>query len=165
MTRTDYQLAMRASPTSIVIAAATIACVACGPSSRPAPPTVVTSASPSLTAPPRPPAAYGDSCAPAIAHARREPREPLMLPPVPAEPERALPPMPAPRGWRGRKVDVRLQVDSAGGVTDVAIETPGAEKAFGERLVRQYRALRMHPALLRGCGVPGSLLLTLEYGP
>lgn len=108
---------------------------------------------------PRPAPAYGDSCAAAIAHARHTPREPLIEPPAPKKVIR--PPFDPPDRLRGQIVTFVFDVDSAGHVTAARMEP--AEDRFLRRLLADYAAQPFHPALLRGCGVPATARIMIEY--
>lgn len=143
----------------ILLAGIALPASGCGPGRAAAPSAAQVRGAAAL----RPVAAYGDSCGPVIAHARRVPGEPLILPPVPAATVGLLPPrIPAKVRRHATVFTLALTVDSVGGVTDVQV-APEVSPEFTAQLVAQYRRVRMAPALLHGCGVPSRTTLTVEY--
>jgi hypothetical protein len=116
---------------------------------------------PAATPPAAPAPRYGPECADAVARARAEPGLPAIRPPVPTR--LFLPPMPAPASARGQVIAYEVPVDSAGRADTAAAVLKGvADAAYAARVRRTMQAAQFRPAVLDGCGVPGTARVTFQ---
>ena len=117
-------------------------------------------------APPAPGPAprYGPECADAIARARAEPAQPAITPPRATQ--LFIPPV-RPRSARtagGAIVAAyEVPVDSAGRADTAAAVLRGvSDTAYAARVRRAMQRAQFRPAVLDGCGVPGTARVTFQ---